>query len=170
MKKIVALVAVMLLVISAVVYTSMGMTKKNNSKTKETVQSHLAIKDITKFELYIKLIGLSKKELISTLGEEPTSIDEGGLEFAKTGIRVWFKDYGAGPVQQVYTDKKDVVFNGVKLGDKISSFKNVFGKPIKENTSSAFSNFEYKGIVLSVYYAAKTQITFAAYVLDPAVK
>ena len=67
MKKIVALVAVVLLVISAVVYTSMGMTKKNNSNTRKTVQSHLAIKDITKFELYIKLIGLSKKNLSALL-------------------------------------------------------------------------------------------------------
>ena len=178
MKKIVALAAVVLLVISAVVYTSLGMTKKNNSITKETMQITLPSKDSTKnvekkdnsFEKYIKLIGLSKKDLISTLGEQPTIVDEGGLEFKKVGIRVWFKDYGAGPVQQVYTDKKDVDFNGVKIGDKISKFKSLFGKPVKEDLSSAYSNFKYKGIVLSVYYDAKTQKTFAAYVLSEIIR
>ena len=83
---------------------------------------------------------------------------------------MWFKDYGAGPVQQVYTNKKDIEFNGVKIGDKISSFKNIFGKPVKEDTNSAFSNFTYKGIVLSIYYDPKTEITFAAYILDEEVK
>lgn len=177
MKKIVALAAVVLLVISAVVYTSIGMTKKNNL-AKETMQSTMPSKDSAKnvekkdngFDKYIKLIGLSKKELINTLGEQPTTIDEGGLEFKKAAIRVWFKDFGSGPVQQVYTNNKDVDFNGVKIGDKISDFKKVFGKPIKEDVSSAYSNFKYKEIVLSIYYDAKTQKTFAAYVLAEAVK
>ena len=114
MKKIVALAAVVLIVISAVVYTSLGMFKNNNSATKETMKTILPSKDIAKnvekkdnsFERYIKLIGLSKKDLISNLGEQPTVVDEGGLEFKKAGIRVWFKDYGAGPVQQVYNNKR----------------------------------------------------------------
>ena len=69
-----------------------------------------------------------------------------------------------------YIITKDVDFNGVKIGDKISKFKSIFGKPIKEDLSSAYSNFKYKGIILSVYYDAKTQQTFAAYVLSEQVK
>ncbi len=122
------------------------------------------------FERYIKLIGLDKEKLISTLHEEPTTIDEGGLEFPKSGIRVWFKDYGVGPVQQVFINKNDVDFKGIKIGDKISSFKNVFGKPVNENISSGYSNFKYNEVVLSVYYDSKTEKTFAVYILDKSVK
>ena len=178
MKKIKVFVLAVVLALSTVSCTSKEITKENIPLTQETVQTVAPSKDIEtevnkenkSLENYIKLIGLSKKELISTLGEEPTKVDEGGLEFSKMGIRVWFKDYGAGPVQQVYTDKKDVEFNGVKIGDKISSFKNIFGNPVKEDTNSAFSNFTYKGVVLSVYYDPKTEITFAAYILDEEVK
>jgi len=173
MKRRIVLAVVVLLVLGVGAYKLKGMNKENNVLTKETVHSFVLNKDTAKiassentsFENYIKLIGLSKKKIISVLAEEPTVVDEGGLEFHKTGIRVWFKDYGKGPVNQVYTDKKNVSFNGVKIGDKISSFKNVFGKVVKENTSSAYSNFEYNGIILSVYYDSKTKITFAVYVL-----
>ena len=178
MKKIVILASVVLLVLSTVAYSSKGMTKENNFFKKEVVKAASPSKDVSEdiskknnsFESYIKLIGLNKKELINALGEEPTSVDEGGLEFSKLGIRVWFENYGTGPVQQVFISNKDVDFNGVKVGDNISSFKNVFGKPIKEDISSSYSNFEYNGVVLSVYYDAKTETTFAVYILDKSVK
>ena len=145
-----------------------------NTIKKDTVMTENVVTQVDEknnnFENYIKLIGLDKEKLISTLGEEPNSIDEGGLEFSKSGIRVWFKDYGVGPVQQVFINKDEVDFNGVKIGDKISSFKNVFGKPVNEDISSAYSNFEYNGVVLSVYYDSKTEITFAVYILDKNVK
>ena len=174
MKRKVVLAVVLLLVLGTGAYKINGINKDKDVFIKQTVQSSALNKDTAKiassentdFESYMKLIGLSKKKLISVLGEEPTTVDEGGLEFSKTGIRVWFKDYGKGPVNQVYTDKKNVSFNGVKIGDKISNFKNVFGKVVKENTSSAYSNFEYKGIILSVYYDSKTKITFAVYILS----
>jgi len=178
MKKTVALVVVILLTLFTVAYTSKAMTKGNNSPTEEAVQNSLlsgkSAKEVSEknsnVDNYIKLIGLNKTELISTLGEEPTSIDEGGLQFSKSDIRVWFKDYGNGPVEQVYIDNKDVDFNGIKLGDKISSFKDEFGKSVEEHLTFAYSNFKYNGIVLSVYYDPKTETTFAVYILDKNVK
>lgn len=178
MKKIATLTIVVLLSILTVALTSNAITKESNSSTKEIVQSDLkssetdkeTSKKDTSFLNYIKLIGLNKTELVSKLGEEPTTIDEGGLEFSHLDIRVWFKDYGKGPVEQVYIDNKDVDFNGLRLGDKISSFKEEFGKPVEEHLSFAISNFKYKGIVLSVYYDPKTETTFAIYILDENVK
>lgn len=173
MRKLSILALIVSLSLSTVACTSKEITTNtttNSPSTAESAITSVESKEINSFENYIKLIGLTKKDLISTVGEQPKKIDEGGLEFPKAGIRVWFKDYGSGPVQQVYTDKKDVEFNGVKIGDKISSFKNIFGTPVKEDTNSAFSNFNYKGIVLSVYYDPKTEITFAAYILDQEVK
>lgn len=177
-KKITVFALVVLLALSTGACSSKENTKESNSLTKEAVQSVVASKDIAKnvagesksFDNYIKLIGLSKKELISMFKEEPTVVDEGGLEFPKEGIRVWFKDYGAGPVQQVFTTKKDVEFNGAKIGDKIGSFKSAFKKIVKEDVNSAYSNFEYEEIILSVYYDSKTEITFAVYILDKEVK
>ncbi|MGH4123242.1 MAG: hypothetical protein ACREV6_09995 [Clostridium sp.] len=174
MKKIATLAIVVLLTLFTVAYTSKAMTKGNNPPTKETVQNELPNDESAKeaseknisFKKYIKLIGLSKKELITKLGEESTTIDEGGLEFSQLDIRVWFKDYGNGPVDQVYIDNKDVDFNGAKLGSKIGSFQSVFGKAVEEHITFAYSNFKYNGIVLSVYYDPKTETTFAAYILD----
>ncbi|MBU3145068.1 hypothetical protein [Clostridium sp. CF012] len=178
MKKVAALALVVLLTLFTVAYTSNAMTKGNDLLTKGTVQNALPNDESAKevpeknisFRKYIKLIGLSKSELISTLGQKPTSIDEGGLQFSESDIRVWFKDYGNGPVEQVYIDNKDVDFKGIKLGDKISSFKDEFGKPVEEHVTFAYSNFKYDGIVLSVYYNPKTETTFAAYILDKNVK
>lgn len=178
MKKVTALAVVVLLTLFTVAYTSNAMTKGNELSAKETVQNSVPNDEMAKevseksvsFRNYIKLIGLSKAELTRALGQKPMSIDEGGLQFPESDIRVWFKDYGNGPVEQVYIDNKDVNFNGVKLGDKISSFRNVFGKPTEENTTFAYSNFKYSGIVLSVYYDPKTETTFAVYILDKNVK
>ncbi|MGV8982412.1 hypothetical protein [Clostridium sp.] len=178
MKKIFAVTIVVLLSVFTIAITSNAITEGPNSNTKEIVQSDslssVSDKEVSKkdtsFLNYIQLIGLNKTELIAKLGDEATTIDEGGLEFSKLDIRVWFKDYGKGPVEQVYIDNKDVNFNGVRLGDKISSFKEEFGKPVEEYFSFAISNFKYKGIVLSVYYDPKTETTFAVYILDENVK
>jgi len=69
----------------------------------------------------------TKKELIKTIREEPTTIDEGGVEFSTYGIRVWFEGYGTGPVQQVYTDKKDVDF----LRKRMETIKKSESTPLK---------------------------------------
>lgn len=174
MKKVAALAVVVLLTLFTVAYTSNAITKGNDLLAKETVQNALPTEKIAKanseknisFKNYTKLIGLNKKELISTLSEQPTSIDEEGLHFSESDIRVWFKDYGNGTVEQIYIDNKNVDFKGVKLGDKISSFKNVFGKAVEEHITFAYSNFKYNGIVLSVYYNPETETTFAVYILD----
>ncbi|MGH4140270.1 hypothetical protein [Clostridium sp.] len=171
MKKIVTLTIVVLLSVFTIAITSNAITKGPNLSTKKIVQSdkEASPKD-TSFLNYIKLIGLNKTELITKLGNESITIDEGGLEFSQLDIRVWFKDYGKGPVEQVYIDNKHVDFNGLRLGDKISSFKEEFGKPVEEHLSFAISNFKYKGIILSVYYNPKTETTFAVYILDENVK
>jgi len=177
MKKKIVLAAMVFLTLSTISYTSYGITKGSIS-AKEASKSEMLSKDsyafVNKknktFVEYIKLIGLNKRELITSVGEEPTSIDEGGLEFSKIGIRVWLKGYGTGPVEQIFINKKNVDFNGAKIGDRISSFKNKFGLPVAENTGSAYSNFEYNGVVISVYYNPKTEVTFAVYILDEFVK
>ncbi|MBU3129218.1 hypothetical protein LGL55_04045 [Clostridium tagluense] len=167
MRKIAELAIVILLILFTVAYTSKAMTKGNNPRSKQTVQSakETPEKNIS-FKNYIKLIGLRKKELIAKLGEKATTIDDGGLEFSQLDIRVWFKNYGNGPVEQIYIDNKDIDFNGAKLGSKIGSFQSVFGKAVEERTTFAYSNFKYDGIVLSIYYDPKTETTFAAYILD----
>jgi len=178
MKKKFLLVVVLLLSLSTINYSVKGMTKEKDVFKQETFEIVIPNNENGKgnevlnknFEEYIKLIGLSKKEIIKTIGEKPITIDEGGVEFSNYGIRVWFKGYGSGPVEQVYSDKKDVDFKGVKIGDKISKFKKVFGKVVQENTTSAYSNFEYNGIVLSVYYNPKTKVTFAVYILEEVIK
>lgn len=118
------------------------------------------------FEQYFDLLGLSNEKLMNTLNEQPVLIDEGGLEFKKAGIRVWFKDYGIGMVvDQIYVEKKDVDYNGIKVGDKISSFKKIFGNPVREDKSSAYCNFKYKEKFLSVNYDPKREETISIYIL-----
>ncbi|MCM1988562.1 hypothetical protein [Oceanirhabdus seepicola] len=135
-------------------------TKNLNDENKENQTSD------NNYETYLKLIGLNKEELISTLEEEPSPIDEDGLEFSAAEIRVWFDINGQDSVSQIFTQNKEIDFNGVKIGAKISDFKNIFGEPIEEDRSSAYSNFKYNDIVLSVYYNSETQETFSIYILN----
>lgn len=112
---------------------------------------------------YISLLGLSKEKLISTLKENPNSIGEGGVEFKKSGIRVWFDKKNNTQVDQVFTMEKDIDLNGVKIGDKISRFKEIFGNPVSDKNGDA--HFKYNGIFLSVNYDTKTGETYGVYIL-----
>jgi len=121
--------------------------------------------DDKSFEKYFNLIGMKKEKLIDMLGEKPTPVDEGGLEFTKAGIRVWFGSNGNQLVQQVYISRADIDYNGLKIGDKINAFKQVFGEVINEDSGSAYANFDYKGKVLNINYDPKTEKTISAYIM-----
>ena len=112
---------------------------------------------------YISLLGLSKDTLIDTLKEEPVTIDEGGLEFKKAGIRVWF-DAKAGTVNQVFTQNKSLDLNGAKIGDNIDKFKEKFGAPVSDNNGDM--HFKYGDVFLSVNYDTTAGTTFALYILN----
>ncbi|MDF2941428.1 MAG: hypothetical protein K0S01_286 [Herbinix sp.] len=109
----------------------------------------------------ISLIGLSKEALASTLDEASRTVDEGGLEFTDYGIRVWFDENSL--VNQIYLMNNDFNLNNVKIGDKISKFKEVFGDPVSDNNGDA--HFQYENIFLSVNYDTTTKETFAVYLL-----
>lgn len=51
-------------------------------------------------------------------------------------------------VEQVFTMRKDINLNGVKIGDKISRFKEIFGSPVSDKNGDA--HFKYNSIFLSV--------------------
>ncbi|MBF8982344.1 hypothetical protein IZY60_02220 [Lutibacter sp. B2] len=116
------------------------------------------------FEKYTKLIGLSKEEIIKAMGEEPSSADEGGLDFSNGGIRVWFGN-GGKTANEVFMDSSDIDFNGARIGEKIGEFKNVFGKIVVEDTGSAYSNFDYEGLVIHVQYDPSTEKVVAVYIM-----
>lgn len=107
------------------------------------------------------LIGLTKDELQQEIKEEPSVVDEGGLEFKDYGIRAWFDTDSK--VSQIYLLNKEIELNGVKTGDKIAEFKEAFGEPIKDEYGDA--HFKYKEYYLSVGYDTKTQETFSVYLL-----
>lgn len=111
---------------------------------------------------YVKLLGLDKDELVKAVGEEPDSIDEGGLEFKKAGIRVWF-DAKSGTADQIFTQNKDIDLNGIKIGDTIDKFEEVFGKPVSDRNDDM--HFKYNDIFLSLNYDTTTKETFALYLL-----
>ncbi len=114
------------------------------------------------FAVYLDLLGLDRDELIDALGEEPESIDEGGLEFKKAGIRVWF-DQDA--VSQIFTQRQDIDFNGAKIGDKIDAFKKAFGEPVSDQNGDM--HFKYgDNAYISVNYDTDTGETFAVYLLS----
>lgn len=72
----------------------------------------LNIDNKNSIDSYLSLIGINKEKVDDLLGEKPVLIDEGGLSFEKTGIRVWFKDYGNGQVvDQIFTQREDINFN-----------------------------------------------------------
>lgn len=118
---------------------------------------------VTSFELYFDVLGSSKQDLINDISEKPESVDEGGLEFKETGIRVWFNT-DTDVVNQVFTQREDLDFQGAKIGDKIESFQKAFGEPISDQNGDM--HFKYKEGYISVIYDTQTQNTFAVYLLS----
>lgn len=116
--------------------------------------------DVNSLTYYIGLLGLSKDELPGKINETPVSADEGGQEFEKAGIRVWFDDTS---VSQIFTQRKDIDINGVNIGDKIDKFKEKFGEPVSDKNGDM--HFKYKDVFLSVNYDTKSRDTFALYIL-----
>jgi len=146
---------------------TLGETRLAPAKVVSAVQpSRPANEDDKSFEQYFNLIGMKKEKLADVLSEKPTPVDEGGLEFTKAGIRVWFGSDGNQLVQQVYIRRADIDYNGLKIGDKINAFKQVFGEVTNEDYGSAYANFDYKGKVLNINYDPKTEKTISAYIME----
>lgn len=137
-------------------------TVKDEVQTTTTKEDEAQQED-SQFKQYCKLIGLSKEELITTLSEEPVGTDEGGLEFTKAGIRVWMDPSTNETVDQIFTTNASIDFNGAKIGDKLSKFKEVFQEPISDTNGDA--HFSYENVFISVNYDAQTQDTYAVYIL-----
>lgn len=114
---------------------------------------------------FVKYLGLSKEELISTLNEEPTTVDEGGLEFKEAGIRIWFDQNTFTKVSQIFTQREDIDFKGAKIGDKIDEFKKIFGDPVSDNNGDMHFKYDDNAYI-SVNYDTKTNETFAVYLLS----
>jgi len=132
-----------------------SITESETESEPESVQGE---NDIAQ---YVNLLGLSKEELISTLNEEPNTIDEGGLEFKETGIRVWLDQDTL--VAQIFIMSDAIDLNGVKIGDTISKFKEVFGETVSDSNGDA--HFKYEDIFLSINYDTQTEETFGVYIL-----
>ncbi|MCB2340682.1 hypothetical protein [Clostridium estertheticum] len=115
------------------------------------------------FSKYLSLLGINREKLINILKEKPESIDEGGLEFKKAGIRIWFDTKSYTLVDQIFIMNKYTDINGVKIGDNISSFKKVFGRPISDKNGDV--HFKYKNVFLSVNYDVLTGKTYGVYIL-----
>lgn len=115
------------------------------------------------FNALIGLIGLTKEQLLKAVPEKPVSVDEGGLGFEKTGIRVWFDTKTYTKVDQVLimTDKIDL--NGVRVGGSFDAFKSVFGEPVSDQNGDA--HFKYGDKYLSVVRDTATGKTIAVYIL-----
>ncbi|MTK07336.1 MAG: hypothetical protein F8N38_09650 [Hungatella sp.] len=116
-----------------------------------------------RLDRYIGLLGLTKEELVNNLGEEPEKIDEGGLEFKKAGIRIWFDQTNYKTAEQIFVLDPDFDIHGVKLGEKIDKFKEVLKDPVSDRNGDA--HFKYNDIYLSVNYDTNTQITYGLYLL-----
>lgn len=138
---------------------SVKVIKKDDKSMNETKSSDVKYN----FMEYIQLLGLSKEKLISTLNENHNSIEEGGLEFKEAGIRVWFDQKNNKQVEQILIMRNDIALNGVKVGDKISRFKEAFGNSVSDKNGDA--HFKYKDIFLSVNYDTNTEKTYGVYIL-----
>lgn len=141
--------------------STVTIEKNENSIPVDGPAIHNEKNGITK---YLGLVGLNKKELIKVMNEEPTSNNEGGLDFKKSGIRVWFDNKSHTMVEQIFILKKDINLNGAKIGDKITSFEKAFGNPVSNKNGDI--HFKYKNIVISVIYDTNTQKTYGVYILN----
>ncbi len=123
--------------------------------------------DPLSFEKLSGLLGMTRDELITAMGDEtPADVDEGGLGFEKAGIRVWFDDATHTKVAQVFIMTDAIDLNGVHMGDSLDSFKEVFGDPISDSNGDA--RFSYKNFYLSVIHdvGSESDKTAGIYILQ----
>lgn len=113
---------------------------------------------------YIGLLGLTKEELVKSLGEEPEKIDEGGLEFKNAGIRIWFDHTNYRTAEQILVMDPQFDILGVKLGEKIDRFKDVLKDPVSDQNGDA--HFKYNNVYMSIIYDTETQDTYGLYILN----
>lgn len=109
------------------------------------------------------LLGMTKDKLLQAVPETPEKVDEGGLGFPKTGIRVWFDSQTYTKVAQVLVMTDSIDLNGVRLGSTIDQFKAVFGNPVSDSNNDM--HFKYDGFFLSVPYDAASGKSVGVYIL-----
>ena len=144
--------------------TSQDTTKILGTENNENLNESKEDTNKNSFLKYISLLGVSKEKLLSTFNESPNSVDEGGLELKKAGIRVWFDQQQNASVSQIFTQRTDIDFNGVKIGDNVDKFKKAFGNPISDKSGDM--HFKYKeDAFISVIYDSNTGETIAVYFL-----
>lgn len=134
----------------------------SQSETAVSEQTSSPDTEVVSFETYFDLLGASKQDFIDNMNEKPNAVDEGGLEFEKAGIRVWFQ-MNTGTVSQIFLQDNHVDFNGARIGDKIDKFKTAFGDPISDRNGDM--HFKYKTGFVSVNYDTQTEDTVAVYLL-----
>ncbi len=118
----------------------------------------------TSFEKYIPYLGMTKTEVIQAVGEEPTTIDEGGVDFATAALRLWFDENGK--VRDISFGAPDVDFNGARYGQKFDAFHQALGDWFQRDENSAYAVFHYRDIDVDVDYDPKTQVVVSVHILS----
>ncbi|WP_312430023.1 M56 family metallopeptidase [Lacrimispora sp.] len=138
-------------------------TDSSESAPNDAAAERSADAKAVSFKSYLDLLGLTKDELLNSMDEETESVDGGGMEFKKSGLRVWF-DWDTNTVSQVYIASSDTDFNGAIIGDNIENFKKAFGDPVSDQNGDI--HFRYKDAYISVNYDMQTKISCAVYLLS----
>jgi hypothetical protein len=115
------------------------------------------------FPALIKLLGLTKDELLAAVPETPEPVDEGGFGFDKAGVRVWFDEETHTVVAQVLIMSDQIDIEGAKVGDPYDDFKAIFGEPVSDENGDA--HFKYGEIYLSVVRDTNTGTVVGVYIL-----
>jgi hypothetical protein len=91
-------------------------------------------------------------------------LDDFTKQYITRELEFYQENYGKGlVVSQIFTQRKDINFNGAVIGENISIFKKALGKPISDKNGEA--HFKYKDIFLLINYDIQTGNTICAYFL-----
>jgi hypothetical protein len=101
------------------------------------------------YKLYLRLLGADVNQLPSLLNEEPLNIDEGGYEYKRADFRLWPNE--SGKVGGIWSQSKDIDFEGLNITDPLEKFKKVFGEPIYTNDDFVFFKLDKHIIEKSPY-------------------
>ncbi|MDK9710104.1 hypothetical protein [Acidaminobacter sp.] len=118
-------------------------------------------------EKYRVLIGLKQSRIEAMFDETSEGINDSGIEFKHSGIRIWF-DEAHGRAVHVMILSKDVDFNGARIGDSEQAFEDAFEKVIDNHPGSGYKDYGYEDLVLRLYYDAASGKTEAvSLMLEP---
>ena len=116
------------------------------------------------FTAYTKLIGETKEKVFLKYGHNYYPAEATAESFCKDKIRIYFADNEQFSVRAVSIANSSVNFKGARVGRRLESFVEAFGKPIAEDLVESYASFADNEQKITVFYYPTNKKVLSVYI------